>query len=140
HIFLLALVLSLAAFFRWAFVDREWTYNSVQLAHWFSLNSKATSIYLLGVALLIFGFSWLIRKFYPLDIPRRKPWIELTASALIIGIFAGHLISTAHANHGCVDTVNITSNTAWSTNQCHGDVTISNGATLTISGGVTADL
>ncbi len=49
-------------------------------------------------------------------------------------------ISSAQASHGCSDAVTITVNTTWSTNQCHGDVVIRNGATLTINGGITADL
>ena len=35
---------------------------------------------------------------------------------------------------GCPGTTSITSNTSWTTNQCLGDVTVSNGATLTITG------
>ncbi|GEM_PF-3039648 len=46
----------------------------------------------------------------------------------------------AQASHGCSDTVDITVNTTWSTNQCHGAVTVKSGATLTINGGITADL
>lgn len=49
-------------------------------------------------------------------------------------------VSQAQASHGCSDAVTITVNTTWSTNQCHGDVIIRNGATLTINGGITADL
>ena len=49
-------------------------------------------------------------------------------------------ISPAQASHGCVDAVSITGNTTWATNQCHGNVTVTNGATLTINGGVTTDL
>jgi hypothetical protein len=49
-------------------------------------------------------------------------------------------ISSAQASHGCSDAVTITVNTTWSTNQCHGDVVVRNGATLTINGGVIADL
>lgn len=49
-------------------------------------------------------------------------------------------ISSAQASHGCSDAVTITVNTTWSTNQCHGDVVVRNGAILTINGGITADL
>jgi len=63
---------------------------------------------------------------------------------LVVAVFAlfnyfYNSVSVALAN-GCVDTVEITVNTTWSTNQCHGDVTVRAGATLTINGGITADL
>ncbi len=90
------------------------------------------------------------------DVIRRRSgiyrWWHLQAfSSLIhlglLGLFlvvGGHwftqAIPHALASHGCADAVSVTANTTWSTNQCHGDVTISNGATLTINGGITADL
>ncbi len=66
---------------------------------------------------------------------------------VILVLFCGVTFFTVYHNilpvkaSGCVDTVTITVNTAWSTTpQCHGDVTISNGATLTIAGGVLVDV
>ncbi len=46
-----------------------------------------------------------------------------------------------NVNYGCaVEDLQITTNTTWSTNQCYGNVTISNGATLTIAGNTTHEL
>ena len=60
----------------------------------------------------------------------------------IIGLVSvvGRGTGTIIASHNCNDTVDIANNTTWSTNQCHGAVTVRNNATLTIDGGVTADL
>ncbi len=63
---------------------------------------------------------------------------------LVVAIFSTvqytiQSVETVKAD-GCPGTTTITVNTTWSTNQCLGDVTIRNGATLTINGGITADL
>lgn len=69
------------------------------------------------------------------------PMMLLMIGVVLVGLKLLFLIAQhADADHNCSDTVSITGATSWSTNQCHGDVTITNGATLTISGGVTADL
>lgn len=64
----------------------------------------------------------------------------LVLTVIAIGNVTTKTLVVAEASHGCVDTVSITSNTTWSTDQCHGDVTVSNSATLTINGGVTVDV
>lgn len=63
--------------------------------------------------------------------------------AFTIAGFSNYLVnyvSSAQASHGCAGATEITVNTTWSTSQCLGDVTVRNGATLTIAGGVVAEL
>lgn len=66
--------------------------------------------------------------------------IVLAASVIVLGNFAYSYIRPAQANVGCGDAVTITVDTTWATNQCHGDVVVKSGATLTINGGVRADM
>jgi hypothetical protein len=64
--------------------------------------------------------------------------------SVLIGLawwaWAGITVVSPVQASGCPGTTAITSNTTWSTNQCLGDVTVTNGATLTIAGNTTHDL
>jgi hypothetical protein len=68
--------------------------------------------------------------------------VAVTAFSLIY--VAAKVLNLGHpdvrASHGCSDAVAIIVDTTWSTNQCHGAVTVTAGATLTINGGLTADI
>jgi hypothetical protein len=67
-------------------------------------------------------------------------FIAALGTGFILFLRVGTMLQRAIASHGCVDAVSITTNTHWTTNQCHGDVTVTNGATLNVDGGVTAQL
>jgi hypothetical protein len=150
-LFSIYLILVLSGYFRWVF-RTGWHYEWFQLATWVTHHDRLVYAILLLPLSALFCWHQLAKQFefkpkYQFKQSVRHGYLHagiitfttIGVMALSGQIFFSRLIPVS-ASHGCSDAVNITTGTTWSTNQCHGAVTVTNGATLTINGGIVANL
>lgn len=138
---LIVVLFAVAKFLAWA-KSTGWHGEWFQIWIWVQSHVVVLGLFYCAVVILLIGLGETYRSRVP---ESKKPPITLRRKQLMfvggLTFIVGFLLmgvmslgSQTHASHGCADAVSITTNTSWTTNQCHGAVTVTNGATLTISG------